>query len=140
MKVKGEVLILAKDLLDYCLDAFGFRNEPYAILDEFPGRVVEGLTCLHPLIDRKTLLILAPFVTLDAGSGCVHIAPGHGQEDYEIGMKYGLENYAPVDDDGKFTRDVKDFAGMFVFDANDAVIAKLKEAGALLGRMDIQHT
>jgi len=70
-------------------------SEPYEILDEFPGAVMEGLKCRHPLIDRETLLILAPFVTLDAGTGCVHIAPGHGQEDYEIGMKYGLDNYAP---------------------------------------------
>ncbi len=140
VKIKGEVLILAKDLLDYCLDAFGLRHESYEILDEFPGAVMEGLKCRHPLIDRETLLILAPFVTLDAGTGCVHIAPGHGQEDYEIGMKYGLENYAPVDDDGKFTRDVKDFAGRFVFDANEAINKKLEEEGALLGQMDIQHT
>ena len=140
VKIKGEVLILAKDLLDYCLDAFGLRHEPYEILDEFPGAVMEGLKCRHPLIDRETLLILAPFVTLDAGTGCVHIAPGHGQEDYEIGMKYGLDNYAPVDDDGKFTRDVKDFAGRFVFDANGAINKKLEEKGALLGQMDIQHT
>ena len=54
----------------------------------------------------------------------MHIAPGHGQEDYEIGMKYGLENYAPVDDDGRFTADVKDFAGQFVFDANEDIIAR----------------
>jgi isoleucyl-tRNA synthetase len=140
VKIKGEVLILAKDLLDYCLDAFGLRHEPYEILDEFPGAVMEGLKCRHPLIDRETLLILAPFVTLDAGTGCVHIAPGHGQEDYEIGMKYGLDNYAPVDDDGKFTRDVKDFAGRFVFDANGAINKKLEEEGALLGQIDIQHT
>ncbi len=80
-----------------------FGSEPHEILDEFPGSVMEGLKCRHPLIDRESLLILAPFVTLDAGTGCVHIAPGHGQEDYEIGMKYGLENYAPVDDDGNFT-------------------------------------
>jgi isoleucyl-tRNA synthetase len=140
VKVKGEVLILAKDLLDYCLDAFGLRDEPFEILDEFPGSVLEGQKCRHPLIDRESLLILAPFVTLDAGTGCVHIAPGHGQEDYEIGMKYGLENYAPVDDDGNFTRDVKDFAGQFVFDANGAVIARLREEGALLGQMEMQHT
>ncbi len=140
VKIKGEVLILAKDLLDYCLDAFGLRHEPYEILDEFPGAVMEGLKCRHPLIDRETLLILAPFVTLDAGTGCVHIAPGHGQEDYEIGMKYGLDNYAPVDDDGNFTRDVKDFAGRFVFDANGAINKKLGEEGALLGQIDIQHT
>jgi isoleucyl-tRNA synthetase len=140
VKVKGEVLILAKELLDYCLDAFGFRSEPHEILDEFSGSVLEGQKCRHPLIDRESLLILAPFVTLDAGTGCVHIAPGHGQEDYEIGMKYGLENYAPVDDDGNFTRDVNDFAGQFVFDANGAVIARLREEGALLGQMEIQHT
>jgi isoleucyl-tRNA synthetase len=140
VKVKGEVLILAKDLLDYCLDAFGFAHEPYEVLDEFPGSVMEGLRCRHPLIDRESVLILAPFVTLDAGSGCVHIAPGHGQEDYEIGMKYGLDNYAPVDDDGKFTSDIEDFAGEFVFDANGAINAKLKETGALLGEMEMQHT
>jgi isoleucyl-tRNA synthetase len=140
VKIKGEVLIVAKDLLDYCLDAFGFRNEPYEILAEFPGSAIEGLKCRHPLIDRESLLILAPFVTLDAGTGCVHIAPGHGQEDYEIGMKYGLDNYAPVDDDGRFTKDVKGFAGQFVFDANGAINAKIKEAGALLGEVAIQHT
>ena len=140
VKIRGEVLILAKDLLDYCLDAFGLCKEPYEILDEFPGSVLEGLECRHPLVGRKSLLILAPFVTLDAGTGCVHIAPGHGQEDYEIGMKYGLDNYAPVDDNGRFTKDVKDFAGQFVFDANGAVNAKLAEASALLGQIDIQHS
>jgi len=139
VKVKGEVLIIAKELLDYCMDAFGYRDESYEILEEFKGNVVEGLKCRHPLIDRESVLILAPFVTLDAGTGTVHIAPGHGQEDYEIGMEYGLDVYAPVDDDGNFTRDVKDFAGMFVFDANEPVNEKLKEAGALLGKVDIEH-
>ncbi len=67
-----------------------------------------------PAGEENSVLILAPFVTLEAGTGCVHIAPGHGQEDYEIGLKYGLENYAPVDDDGKFIEDVRYFAGQFV--------------------------
>jgi len=140
VKVRGEVLVVAKELLDYCLDAFGWRNEPYEILDEFPGSDVEGQRCRHPLYDRESVIIIAPFVTLDAGTGCVHIAPGHGQEDYEIGMKYGLENYAPVDADGKFTHEVGFFAGQFVFDANDAVNAKLKELGALLGNIDFEHS
>ncbi|ABC77375.1 isoleucine--tRNA ligase [Syntrophus aciditrophicus] len=135
-----EVLILAKDMLDYCIDAFGYQNKPYEILDEFPGAVLEGLKARHPLIDRESVVILAPFVTLDAGTGCVHIAPGHGQEDYEIGMKYGLDNYAPVDADGRFTPDVADFAGEFVFDANDSVNRKLKEVGALLGLVNIEHS
>jgi len=138
VKVDGETLILAKDLLDYCMDAFGYKS--YKVLDEFSGSVLEGLKCRHPLYERESLIILAPFVTLDAGTGCVHIAPGHGQEDYEIGMKYCLDNYAPVDDDGRYTSDVKYFAGQFVFDANDAVIKKLDEVGALLGHIDIEHS
>jgi isoleucyl-tRNA synthetase len=140
VRVGGEVLILAKDLLDYGLDAFGYRNEPHEILAEFPGALLEGLRCRHPLVERESQLILAPFVTLEAGTGCVHIAPGHGQEDYEIGMKYGLDNYAPVDDDGRFTRDVAEFAGQFVFAANPAINAALKARGALLGEVEIQHT
>ncbi|MBN2255904.1 MAG: isoleucine--tRNA ligase, partial [Deltaproteobacteria bacterium] len=139
LKVKDEVLIIAKELLDYCMDAFGYKDEPYEILEEFKGSVVEGLKCRHPFIDRESVLILAPFVTLEAGTGTVHIAPGHGQEDYEIGLEYGLDVYAPVDDDGNFTRDVDFFAGQFVFDANEPVNEKLKEVGALLGVVDIEH-
>ena len=138
VRVKGEVLILAEDLLDYCMDAFGFKE--YEPVDEFPGSALEGLKCRHPFIERESVLILAPFVTLDAGTGLVHIAPGHGQEDYEIGLEYGLENYAPVDENGNFTKDVAFFAGQFVFNANDAVIEKLRELGALLGRVDIEHS
>ena len=139
VKVNGEVLIFAKELLDYCMDAFGYKDEPFEILEEFKGGVVEGLKCRHPFIDRESVLILAPFVTLDAGTGTVHIAPGHGQEDYEIGLEYGLDVYAPVDDDGNFTRDVDFFAGQFVFDANNPVNEKLKEVGALLGVVDVEH-
>lgn len=140
VKVNGEVLIVAKDMLDYCLDAFGYRDKEYEILDEFKGAVLEGQKCAHPLIKRNSLLILAPFVTLEAGTGAVHIAPGHGQEDYEIGLIYGLDNYAPVDDSGKFTEDVEHFAGQFVFDANDNVIKKLDEVGALMGHVPMQHS
>jgi isoleucyl-tRNA synthetase len=140
VKIDSEVLIVAKDMLDYCLDAFGYRDKKYEILDEFKGEVLEGQKCVHPLIKRNSLLILAPFVTLEAGTGAVHIAPGHGQEDYEIGLEYGLDNYAPVDDAGKFTEDVEFFAGQFVFDANDNVIKKLKEVGALMGHMPMQHS
>ena len=140
VKIDEEVLILAKDMLDYCLDAFGFRKKNYEILAEFKGAVLEGQKCVHPLVKRDSVLILAPFVTLEAGTGAVHIAPGHGQEDYEIGLVYGLDNYAPVDDAGKFTEDVEHFAGQFVFDANDNVIKKLAEVGALLGHVPMQHS
>jgi len=139
LKVKDEVFILAKELIDYCLDAFGYRGAPHEIIDEFKGTALEGVKCRHPLYDRESVLIVAPFVTLEAGTGCVHIAPGHGQEDYEIGLHYGLDVYAPVDDDGKFTPDVGYFAGEFVFDANTSVNRKLKENGALLGSHDMVH-
>ncbi|MFZ3055755.1 MAG: isoleucine--tRNA ligase, partial [Smithella sp.] len=140
VKIDDEVLIIARDMLDYCLDAFGYRGKPYEIIDEFKGEVLERQKCVHPLIKRHSLLILAPFVTLEAGTGAVHIAPGHGQEDYEIGLEYGLDNYAPVDDAGKFTEDVEHFAGQFVFDANDNVIKKLDEVGALMGHVPMQHS
>jgi len=139
LEVEGEVLIFAEELTDYCLDAFGYRDKKTEVLATFKGSALEGLACRHPFIDRESTLILAPFVTLDAGTGCVHIAPGHGQEDYEIGLEYGLDVYAPVNDDGQFTADVDFFAGQFVFDANSAVIDKLQEVGALMGHLDIEH-
>jgi isoleucyl-tRNA synthetase len=138
VKVDKEVLILAKELVDDCMNAIGLKD--YVIIDEFTGETVEGLKARHPFIDRESVFILAPFVTLDAGTGLVHIAPGHGQEDYEIGMAYGLDNYAPVDEDGKFTKDVAFFAGKYVFDANKDVKDKLKETGALLAAGDIVHS
>ncbi len=138
VKVGGEVLILAREMLEPCLRAFGYQD--FSVLAEINGAALEGLKCRHPWIDRESAIILAPFVTLEAGTGCVHIAPGHGQEDYEIGMKYGLDNYAPVDDDGKFTEEVADFAGQFVFAANAGIIEKLKALGALLAVEEMKHS
>jgi len=140
LKVQGEVFIVAAELVDYCREAFGLRHLSYEVIAEFPGRLLEGEKAKHPLYDRESVLILAPFVTLDAGTGLVHIAPGHGQEDYEIGMAYGLDNYAPVDEEGKFTSEVPFFAGEFVFDANPHVIAQLEAAGNLLGSVEMEHS
>ena len=78
---------------------------------------LEGLKAQHPFLDRESPILGADFVTLEAGTGCVHIAPGHGQDDYEIGLKYGLDIYAPVDDHGKFTNEVPELEGLFVFKA-----------------------
>ena len=136
--VGGEVYLLAEALLETVMEKFGIQK--YQVLEKFPGRKLEGLKCRHPFIDRDSLLILASYVTLDVGTGCVHTAPGHGQEDYESGVKYGLEIYSPVDDDGRFTSDVPFFAGQFVFDANRAVSQKLKEIGALLKEEMMVHS
>ncbi|MBW2055970.1 MAG: isoleucine--tRNA ligase [Deltaproteobacteria bacterium] len=136
--VGGEVLILAEALLDTCMEKFGFSE--YRVISRFKGKTVEYLKCRHPFIDREVLLVLADYVTLDTGTGCVHTAPGHGKEDYETGLAYGLDIYTPVDDDGNFTDDVRFFAGRFVFDANEAVNEKLREVGSLLKREEMKHS
>ena len=138
VKAKGEVLVMAKGLLlDRMMD-FGFGRD-YEVLANLNAAELEGIRTRHPLYDRESPVVLASYVTLEQGTGCVHTAPGHGREDYDTGQRYGLETYSPVDDDGRFTKDVEWFAGQFVFDANEGVIAKLDEAGALVGREKITH-
>lgn len=133
----GEVLILAKGLLDVCMDTFGIGS--YHILEEINARSLQGLKASHPLYDRPSLIVLASYVTLDAGTGCVHTAPGHGREDYETGLEYGLEVYSPVDSSGRFTEDVGFFAGLNVFEANPVINNKLRELGALVMEQEIAH-
>jgi len=133
-----EVYILAEGLLGTVMEKFGIGN--YRVLEKFSGKRLEGFKTRHPLYERDSVIILASYVTLDVGTGCVHTAPGHGQEDYETGVQYGLEIYSPVDDDGRFTNDVPFFAGQFVFDANSAVNKKLAEAGALLKEEVMVHS
>ncbi|HOI07303.1 MAG TPA: isoleucine--tRNA ligase [Deltaproteobacteria bacterium] len=132
------VLVLATDLVEDVMKQVGVSG--FTTLAVFKGSLLEGLKAKHPLYDRESILILAPFVTLEAGSGLVHIAPGHGEEDYEIGKAYGLEVYAPVDNEGKFTKEVEEFAGQFVFDANEGVNKALQRVGALLNVSTYEHS
>ena len=136
--VRGEVWILAEGLLESCMQTFGI--EDYEILRLFRASELEGLKCRHPFLDRDSVLVLGAHVTLDAGTGCVHTAPGHGREDYDMALKYGLDVYAPVDDAGRFTSDVPYFAGQFVFAANKGIIAKLKELDRLIAEKQITHS
>ncbi len=138
VKAGGEVLVLAKGLLLDCMYNFGFEKD-YQVLAALDPAKLEGLKARHPLYDRESVIVLAPYVTLEQGTGCVHTAPGHGREDFETGQKYGLDPYSPVDDDGCFTKDVEFFAGQFVFDANENVIKKIDEQGALAYRRSIDH-
>jgi len=94
----------------------------------------------HPFINRPSLLVLASYVTLDAGTGCVHTAPGHGYDDYVTGNTYGLEILCPVDDDGCFKMDVEQFAGMQVFKANPVIVEFMRKSGALLHAEDFSHS
>jgi isoleucyl-tRNA synthetase len=138
VEVGEEIFILAEGLLETVMKKVGIQK--YEILEKIPGNKLEGFKCQHPYLNRDSLLILASYVTLDAGTGCVHTAPGHGQEDYESGIKYGLEIYSPVDEDGRFTPEVPFFAGQFVFEANEGVSKKLKEVGALLKTEIVEHS
>jgi len=118
-----EVFIIAKGLLENIAQKLGWSD--YKILATFKAEKLEGLKARHPFINRDSVIVLGEHVTLDAGTGCVHTAPGHGQEDYEMALKYGLDIYNPVDNQGKFTSEVPEFAGQYVFKANAGIIELL---------------
>ena len=138
IETAGQVLILAEGLLKQCLEKFGIKE--YSVLEKFKGSKLEGLKARHPFLDRDSLVILGDHVTLEAGTGAVHTAPGHGHEDYEAGLRYGLDIYAPVDQKGRYTKEGGEFAGQQVFKANKPVVEKLKEKGSLLAEEKITHS
>jgi len=105
----------------------------------FPGRVLEGIRFRHPLYARDSAGVLASYVTLDQGTGAVHTAPGHGSDDFNTGVQYGLEIYAPVGPGGHFLDSVEMFAGLRVFDANPRIEEALAERGRLWHRESFEH-
>ncbi len=111
------------------------------LIKSFKGRETEYITTKHPLYDRETLVIQGAYVTADAGSGCVHIAPGHGEDDFNVCKKYNLPPYCPVDEHGNMDDTVGDrLKGMFYADANEEVLKMLEENGALLNVSEITHS
>jgi isoleucyl-tRNA synthetase len=132
------VYVLAKDLLEDCACRFGW--EAPRILAEIDGAALEGLVARHPFYDRPSPVVLADYVTLDTGTGCVHTAPGHGREDYETGLRYGLDILSPLDDEARFLPSVELFGGTHVFAANPQVIEVLRERGHLLAEERITHS
>ncbi|MFQ5354586.1 MAG: isoleucine--tRNA ligase, partial [Thermodesulfobacteriota bacterium] len=136
----GASYIFAEGLLESVAGALCVEEDKIKIIKKFRHADIEGLKAAHPFIERDSPILPGSHVTLEAGTGCVHIAPGHGQDDYVLGLSYGLDAYAPVDDYGKFTQDVPEFTGQFVFKANGGIIELLEERGALLGREDIRHS
>ena len=131
-------LILAKDLLSRLLSQIGI--DKYEVIKELEGKDLEGLIYNHPFILRKGRLVLADYVTKEDGSGLVHIAPGHGNEDYLTGLKYKLDMIMPVDDKGNFDSTAGEFKGLNVLEANKVIIEKLKELGMLLFHTPTQHS
>lgn len=130
IKADGRKFVVAKDLLETVSKEIGWEN--VEVLQEFKGEVLDLMTAQHPFYDRTSLLMLGDHVTLDVGTGLVHTAPGHGEEDYIVGKKYGLDVLSPLDSRGCYTAEAPGFEGMFYDKANPIVTKMLEENGSLL--------
>ncbi|ANX02607.1 isoleucine--tRNA ligase [Thermoclostridium stercorarium subsp. leptospartum DSM 9219] len=138
IKAGNENYIMAKELAEATMKVAGIEN--YSIIGELTGAEMEYMVCRHPFLDRDSLVITGDHVTLDAGTGCVHTAPGHGVEDFEVCRKYeGLKVIVPVDGKGVLTEDAGQFAGLTYKQANKEIFKHLKETGALFADQVIEH-
>jgi isoleucyl-tRNA synthetase len=137
-EVDGKAVIVAKDLAEAVGKKTGKSFDK--LIATFEGKQMERVVFRHPLYARDSLGVLGDYVTLDAGTGAVHTAPGHGADDYKTGVRYGLEIYAPLDPGGHFNESVELFAGLKVSDANPKIEAALKEKGFLWQREDFDHS
>ncbi len=134
----GETFIMAKALIDKVMNFAGY--DEYEIIHTFEGKQAEGMKARHPFLDRESLLVLADYVTMDSGTGCVHTAPAHGIEDYESGRKYNLPEITPIDDRGYMTAEAGQFEGLFYEKAADAITEHLRETGALFADEKLVHS
>ena len=138
VEIAGEVYIVAQALLTDFLGLF--KDTAHRVLGSVDGERLAGHGFRHPWIAREGKIAAADFVGVDQGTGLVHIAPGHGEDDYDLGRSLGLKIYNPVDDAGRFMADVEHFAGMTVWDANPRIIEHLKRVGMLIAERPLDHT
>ncbi|MDR1835485.1 MAG: isoleucine--tRNA ligase [Fusobacteriaceae bacterium] len=131
-------LILAKDLAARAFGEMGIKE--YELIKEFPGTLLENTTYKHTYLDKTGLIILGTFVTAEEGTGTVHSAPGHGQEDYVACLRYGLPVFSPMDNKGRLTEEAGRFAGLYYDDANREIIKYLTETGHILQVKEITHS
>ena len=131
-------LIIQEDLVEETMKNLGV--ESFRVLHKVRGDAMEWIVCAHPFIDRDSVIILADYVSTDQGTGCVHTAPGHGQEDFEIGLKYKLPIFSPVNARGEFTDEIDKFSGINVFQANEKILHFLDDLGVLLASGEITHS
>jgi len=131
-------LLLASTLVEKVMKEIGIAD--YKIIGEVKGELFEGLKCKHPIVDRDSIIVLGGYVLLDEGTGCVHTAPGHGQEDYETGVKYKIPIFTTLDSQGKFNQEGGKFKGLTYKEGNIAVIEELTKNGALLKVGKIMHS
>lgn len=134
---KSERLVVAKGLKEFVEKETGLTLN---LVHEFKGQDLDRKKARHPFLDRDSLIVLGEHVTMDAGTGVVHTAPGHGADDYKVGLKYGLEILSPVLPDGTYSKEVPEFAGQQIFKANPLIVEKLKSIGALLSFKEFEHS
>ena len=127
--VNDNKFIIAKDLLETVSQTLEWENAE--VVQEVKGQELEYIVAKHPIYDRDSLIMVGDHVTTDAGTGCVHTAPGHGEDDFQVGKRYGLDVLSPINDQGCYTNEAPGFEGLFYNDANKVVTEKLKEVGAL---------
>jgi isoleucyl-tRNA synthetase len=130
-EASGEAYILESRRYEPTLHETGLKATQ--VLARIPGRKLEYIEMQHPFLDRKVPGVLADYVSAEDGTGCVHTAPGHGREDYQTGMKYGLEIYCPVNEAGEITEGPPEYRGRKVFDANEPIVELLRAHGTLVG-------
>ena len=135
-----EIYLIATDLVNAFVADNAFDEKDITILGTVSGKDLENMKTKHPLYDRMSQIILGDHVTLDAGTGCVHTAPGHGLEDWEVCQKYGIDVLSPLDAKGYWTDEVEDMKGIYYEDGNKVVLERLDAAGALLGHKEISHS
>ena len=138
VETNGRRYIIADALVNNVMSRLDIND--FNILGKTLGKNLENAVCQHPFLDRQVPIILGEHVTVEAGTGAVHTAPAHGQDDYVVGIKYQLPMKNPVNAQSCFNDDVPHFAGLHVFKANEPVIEKLKSSGHLLFREDITHS
>jgi len=138
VKVGDEIWIMAEGLVEKAFAEFEIEN--YKILNTFSAQALEGRKCRHPFLDRDSLIVLADYVTLETGTGCVHTAPGHGREDYLTGVKYDLEILSPVDSRGVFTNEAGPYADLFYKKANPVICEDLQKSNHLIKHSSLAHS
>ena len=138
VKAGEEKFLIAKDLLAFVAEEIGW--EDYSVERELKGSELDRVVAKHPLYDRDSLVMLGEHVTAEAGTGCVHTAPGHGEDDFYVSKSYGIDALSPVDDRGVMTDEAPGFEGLFYEDANKAVTEALDKVGALQKLSFITHS
>ena len=134
----GEVYIMADALTEKVMHIGGFDS--YEVLEQHPGDFFENMLADHPFLPKTSRLVLADYVTMDSGTGCVHTAPGFGADDYLTCKRYGMDMVVPVDDQGRHTDYAGKYAGMSTEESNPVILADMKEAGSLFASEDIVHS